>query len=259
MRVRPGPRLARATFCALAALPLACATTQGAPPATEATGTEAHPEPESIWAFVASKYDGDGDGQVAAAEYDRGQVTFERLDRDGDGALTTSDFESATRGPPMTLTRADSASMTVWRVFRREQDMDLSRDELLETLAELDEDGDERLTWKEIKSALPRGGPGSGDNRFGLLTEVIDEDGDGALARGELLAFFDRRDSDGDAVLSMLGGGNRAPRDVGPPIGARPGDTAPDFTLPSADGESDVTLSGFRGDTPVALIFGSYT
>jgi Ca2+-binding EF-hand superfamily protein len=258
MRARPGPRLSssfgRAALCALAALPLACATTQGEHPATEA-----NPEPESIWAFVSSKYDADGDGQVATAEYDRGQDTFARLDRDGNGALTPSDFESATKGPPMTLTKEDSVTMTLWRVFRREQDMDVSRDELLETLAELDLDGDERLTRKETKPAMPRGGPGSGDNRFGLLQEVLDEDGDGALARVELLAFFDRRDTDGDGLLSMLGGGNRAPRDVGPPVGARPGDMAPDFTLSSADGGRDVTLSGFRGDTPVALIFGSYT
>ena len=36
-------------------------------------------------------------------------------------------------------------------------------------------------------------------------------------------------------------------------------DTAPDFTLFDADGKSSVTLSHFRGQKPVALIFGSYT
>jgi hypothetical protein len=241
-------------LCALAALPLACTTTQAEHPKPDASPDA---QPESIWAYLAAKYDADGDGQVAAAEYDRGQDTFERLDTDGDGALTTVDFASDTSSPPMT--REQEATLTVWRVFRRHQDMDVSRDELIETLTELDVDSDERLTWAELREALPRGGPGSGDNRFGLLKEVIDEDGDGALARVELLAFFDRRDSDGDAVLSMLAGGGRAPRDVGPPIGARPGDQAPDFSLPSAEGGSDVTLSGFRGDTPVALIFGSYT
>jgi peroxiredoxin len=37
------------------------------------------------------------------------------------------------------------------------------------------------------------------------------------------------------------------------------GDTAPDFTLFDVDGKESVTLSHFRGEKPVALIFGSYT
>lgn len=36
------------------------------------------------------------------------------------------------------------------------------------------------------------------------------------------------------------------------------GDPAPDFTLKSQDGNSEVTLSALRGK-PVVLIFGSYT
>lgn len=39
----------------------------------------------------------------------------------------------------------------------------------------------------------------------------------------------------------------------------RVGDPAPDFTLPTLDGSATVTLSRFRGDRPVALVFGSYT
>jgi hypothetical protein len=37
------------------------------------------------------------------------------------------------------------------------------------------------------------------------------------------------------------------------------GDEAPDFTLKTLDGTSEVTLSDFRGKRPVALVFGSYT
>jgi cytochrome oxidase Cu insertion factor (SCO1/SenC/PrrC family) len=36
------------------------------------------------------------------------------------------------------------------------------------------------------------------------------------------------------------------------------GDPAPDFTLPTQDGSSRVTLSSLRG-RPVVLVFGSYT
>ena len=37
------------------------------------------------------------------------------------------------------------------------------------------------------------------------------------------------------------------------------GDIAPDFYLKTADGLRTVSLSSFRGKSPVVLIFGSYT
>jgi peroxiredoxin len=37
------------------------------------------------------------------------------------------------------------------------------------------------------------------------------------------------------------------------------GDMAPDFTLTDSSGTETVTLSDFRGEKPVALVFGSYT
>jgi hypothetical protein len=37
------------------------------------------------------------------------------------------------------------------------------------------------------------------------------------------------------------------------------GDRAPDFTLPSSDRKTSVTLSSHRGQRPVVLVFGSYT
>ena len=37
------------------------------------------------------------------------------------------------------------------------------------------------------------------------------------------------------------------------------GDEAPEFSLPTLDRAETVTLSSFRGDRPVVLVFGSYT
>ena len=37
------------------------------------------------------------------------------------------------------------------------------------------------------------------------------------------------------------------------------GDLAPDFELRDSDGENPVRISDFRGQKPVALIFGSFT
>jgi hypothetical protein len=39
----------------------------------------------------------------------------------------------------------------------------------------------------------------------------------------------------------------------------RVGDTAPDFSLESADHQSHFQLSSMRGQKPVVLVFGSYT
>ena len=39
----------------------------------------------------------------------------------------------------------------------------------------------------------------------------------------------------------------------------RVGDAAPDFELRDSDGAHPVKLSDFRGDRPVALVFGSFT
>ncbi len=39
----------------------------------------------------------------------------------------------------------------------------------------------------------------------------------------------------------------------------KPGDLAPDFALKTVDGSGVVRLSSFRGEKPVALIFGSHT
>ena len=39
----------------------------------------------------------------------------------------------------------------------------------------------------------------------------------------------------------------------------RAGDLAPDFTLTDSSGNQTVTLSDFRDQKPVALVFGSFT
>ena len=42
-------------------------------------------------------------------------------------------------------------------------------------------------------------------------------------------------------------------------LAPKAGDLAPDFTLSDISGTESVTLSDFRGNKPVALIFGSFT
>ena len=42
-------------------------------------------------------------------------------------------------------------------------------------------------------------------------------------------------------------------------LAPKAGDVAPDFELRDIQGENPVRLSGFRGQRPVALVFGSFT
>jgi peroxiredoxin len=39
----------------------------------------------------------------------------------------------------------------------------------------------------------------------------------------------------------------------------KPGAAAPDFRLKTLDKSSEISLSSFRGRSPVVLVFGSYT
>jgi hypothetical protein len=58
------------------------------------------PEPPSIaseppvWRFLRQKYDADGDGRVARAEYTRSSAGYARLDADRDGVVTAADFDA---------------------------------------------------------------------------------------------------------------------------------------------------------------------
>ena len=61
------------------------------------------------------------------------------------------------------------------------------------------------------------------------------------------------------ALGSEVDAQRRRTGDLRIPDKLRQGDVAPDFTLKSPDGKSTVTLSQFRGQKPVALVFGSYT
>ena len=56
-------------------------------------------------------------------------------------------------------------------------------------------------------------------------------------------------------VVAIAGAARASAQDSGPKVG----DLAPDFTLPSLDKKSTVTLASLRGSKPVVLVFGSYT
>ena len=226
---------------------------------------------ESVWEHLASKYDLDGDDAISRDEYDRGEQRFANLDRDEDGAITRADVEQ--RGmldtPAM---RRSLAQRVLQKYFGQDEDPDvLLRTELELSVYDADADIDDALDAEEFSLFVESQGaeplsdlysPIAGDQgRFGLVRIVVDTDEDEQLSLDELLAFFDELDSDGSGSWVDPGSSFSRAMDDAEPMesGVPEGEPAPDFELPRLGDGQLVRLSSFRGDRPVALIFGSYT
>jgi len=258
--------------------------------AESATGdaTGGDPEP-TIWGYLVDKYDADHDGRVSRAEYERTDETFDRLDRDDDGALSEADFVDASGRARGGMRAGMMAPIVLMHAFDTEAGEGMGRDELQASFATYDSDDDGRVSRREYVDGLlvHTGGDqgmlrGMRFDRFAALLEMADADDDLHLGLEETLAWFDERDSDGDGQW-VLGGRGRGigrgagreggDRERGPGDSARDDDTsddvdtspsaegriAPDFSLEPPAGGDPVRLSSFKGEKPVALIFGSYT
>ena len=230
-----------APFAAVAALLPAAVAAQG-------SGLD----PAATWKLL-QKYDQDGDGEVTATEYGRGDDKFARFDRDGDGVLTAADFATGggrARGNRGGGRRAggqraagaragNRAAMIAGPELAKAADADrsgsVSAAEWQAFVAGLEPADDGRIDAKN----LPFGSGAMGGRVTGMLRSVddlaeifaaLDADQNGALERAEMGAL---------------------------PV---PGDVATDFELPFAgDAEKTLKLSSLEGERPVALIFGSYT
>jgi Cu/Ag efflux protein CusF len=113
------------------------------------------------------------------------------------------------------------------------------------------------------------------DDQPALTFRFFDRNRDGAISREEIenaVKLFDKLDRNDDGQLDRqeltraTRGGGRPGEVITPAArGERHSDTlavgddAPDFTLPTPDGKSEVKLSSFRGKRPVVLVFSSFT
>jgi len=221
------------------------------------------PRPEdaaTVWDFMQRKYDDDGDGRVTRSEYDRGESQFARFDRDKSGAITAEDFGPG--GNVSTLRQASPerrhammAQRALMRFFHEDDDRnELTIEEVRARFATFDGDRDGTVTLVEFQVVVTLKMSGK---IYESLLFVVDTDKSGALSLAELESYFGSRDKDGDGKWTSRsrrgGGGRRADS------GIAVGQPAFDFTLKPPHGGAAVTLSGFVGDRPVALIFGSYT
>ena len=223
----------------------------------------------AIFDYLLARYDADGDGAIAAQEYDRPGDAFTRLDRDGDDRITEGDVRPSGRRqralPSDEARRLRAVHLLGWYFQDDDKPQAISIAEMLSAFQAYDANGDERIGRSEFEMVaeerIARGRQPAG--RWAGLVEVettdpwerivlgVDRDEDSFLRPSELESFF--------AENEALDAWSFKETEVQAPTQSLVGRRAPDFTLPRLGGSDSVTLSDFAGERPVALIFGSYT
>ena len=172
------------------------------------------------WKATSSALDKDGDGAVSRSEFAGTDADFARLDRDRDGRLNPADFDFSPQPPSPALA-----------LFGR-----------------ADRDGNGKITREEFEAVF----------------RAMDGGGLGFLSQADLQQAFSPPPR---AALAAPGGPSRwtflksfVRRELGAfPPGPSLDEAAPDFTLRTVDGKEDVTLSKLIGPKPVVLVFGNFT
>ncbi len=258
----------KSLFCVL--LFIFCGAVNGGTPGPDEE-KKAGREPETVWKYLQAKYDADKDGRITYEEYGRGRELFGRLDRDDDEAITENDFTPrARKRAGRAAMRIRMSIMTIGRYLQADENReDLTQEELMKSLALYDRNKDSIVSREEFdRESRTRGAvPRPDMNRYTNLLETMDKNKDGCLQCDEVVTFFRDQDSNCDGVWTLeetrtrsrgRGGaaGSDAAKDDSP---SAVGKRAPDFELESLEDGTQVKLSSYAGQKPVALIFGSYT
>lgn len=226
------------------------------------------PGVETVWEYLLARYDSNANGTIERDEYTRDN--WFRLDLDGDGRLAPEEIQGRSMIPSGPV--RERFLLTSFSGYLLQADDDparFERRELAQALEAYDTSGDGAIGRDELEMlAAQRGRLGlkpdllvqrtaSGSTPWELLA-TRDTNADERLSLTELEALFDDLDPHdpglpraADGVLYLT-----------PPPRATPGELAPDFALlppGCAVGAAPIQLSAFRGQRPVALIFGSYT
>lgn len=178
------------------------------------------------WKWLATWHGVPVDGALTPSKFRGSAASFAALDRDADGTLNADDFDWSDAAPFV----RQLAQAGQW-------------------LGRADKDSDRKLTKAEWSALFTKA---AGDK--GHLTA---EDVRALLnppppprPKGPPPGMPSK-----ETLLAGLLSGEVGSPHSGPKLGA----VAPDFTLKTQDGKQTLTLSDFRGDKPVVLIFGSFT
>lgn len=182
------------------------------------------------WKWACAKFDTDTDGVIVRKEFTGTDADFARLDRNGDKVLTSADFDFTEHS------LVPTPGMAFFRM--------------------LDRDGNGKLTEKELSAFFDRAD--SDDLGFLSLSDVKKVFDPKKPAPVVLKAGEKPRAPTGPTKETLIRGlftqeiGSLKP---GPAVGEK----ARDFTLKTAEGKDEVTLSKLIGPKPVVLVFGNFT
>ena len=169
--------------------------------------------------------DKNGDGRLTKDEFGGPTDLFAALDRDGDGAITADDLDWSD----------DS---------QHARELGIAQ----QLLRRADADGNKKVSREEWEKLFDELAKGKKDLEADDLRRLLfpprpgRPPGGGGMPSREVLLF--------GLLTGEIGSGAEGPKLDAP---------APDFTLKSPDGKTTITLSEFRGKSPVVLIFGSFT
>jgi Ca2+-binding EF-hand superfamily protein len=179
------------------------------------------------FSWLAGRFDLNKDGLLTADELKGSAPLFRALDRDGDEAVTSEDFD--------------------WSAGSRYLQ---GRAQARGRFAAMDQNGNGRVTWEEWEKAFTRATKGKSyitqDDLADLLYPTPPTKGPKAVA------------PEGPSRATLLKGlfsGEIGSASEGP----RLGQNAPEFSLETHDKARRISLADYRGKKPVVLIFGSFT
>lgn len=219
------------------------------------------------WDWIAGRFDSDKDSKVSREEFQSmlasvpGRVPSDQEKPKNNGATDDSTRESPPKGKPLTyelmfdrLDRDLSGDLSVadfdWSDQRAMSPaaMQARMTEML--FYRLDTDSNGRVTTEELAEFFVR----SDREALGFLTPEDFRTGfDDPESRRP--AATGQKGPSSAQMIQMFLTGQLGTFEAGPGLG----DVAPDFTLPTHDGSTSISLSASRGKRPVVLIFGSFT
>ncbi len=183
------------------------------------------------WKSAKFCFDKDDDNRISAEEFSGSAKDFGRLDRDHDGAITSADFDFSANA------LAPSPGMMLFMRADRDGDGKLTKTEIEAFFARNDADGLGYLSLDDAKNIFAAAPPPTANPK---VMKAPPSASQGPM-KWTLVKGWYRQEI----------GALRAGPDLG--------QVAPDFTLKTVDGKSEITLSKLVGPKPVVLIFGNFT